>query len=80
MILDKYYKDLIDQITNATSDREQLFIIECLTLSLRDWQSPYFSEGSVEELYYNNLNKILDIIKETLEKEKEINEKNKGTI
>lgn len=80
MRLDKYYKDLIDQITNSASDREQLYIIECLTLSLRDWQSLYEPEGSVEELYYNNLNKILDIIKETLEKEKEINEKNKGTI
>ena len=80
MRLDKYYKDLIDQITNSASDREQLYIIECLTLSLRDWQSLYEPEGSVEELYYNNLNKILDIIKETLEKESEINEKNKGTI
>ena len=80
MRLDKYYKDLIDQITNSASDREQLYIIECLALSLRDWQSLYEPEGSVEELYYNNLNKILDIIKETLEKEKEINEKNKRTI
>lgn len=75
MRLDKYYKDLIDQITNSASDREQLYIIECLTLSLRDWQDVYMEEGSVEELYYNNLNKILDIIKETLEKEREINEK-----
>lgn len=79
MRLDKYYKDLIDQITNTASDREQLFIIECLALSLCDWQYPY-EQGSVQELYYNNLNKILDIIKETLEKENEINEKNKGTI
>lgn len=79
MTLDKYYKDLIDQITNAASDREQLYIIECLTLSLCDWQYPY-EPGSVQELYYKNLNKILDIIKETLEKENEINEKNKGTI
>ena len=79
MRLDKYYKDLIDQITNAASDREQLYIIECLALSLCDWQYPY-EPGSVQELYYNNLNKILDIIKETLEKESEINEKNKRTI
>lgn len=75
MRLDKYYKDLIDQITNSASDREQLYIIECLTLSLRDWQSLYEPEGSVEDLYYKNLNKILDIIKETLEQEDEINDK-----
>jgi len=74
MRLDKYYKDLIDQITNSASDREQLYIIEALVLSLRDWQDVYMEEGSVEELYYNNLNKILDIIKETLEKEREMNE------
>lgn len=80
MKLDKYYKDLIDQITNEASDREQLYIIECLVRSLRDWQPPIesfkFKPGSVEELYYNNLNKILDIIKKTLEKENEINENN----
>lgn len=79
MRLDKYYKDLIDQITNSASDREQLYIIEDLALSLCDWQYPY-EPGSVQELYYNNLNKILDIIKETFEKEKEINGENKGTI
>lgn len=73
MRLDKYYRDLIDQITNSASDREQLYIIENLVLSLRDWQDVYMEEGSVEELYYNNLNKILDIIKETLEKEREMN-------
>lgn len=75
MRLDKYYKDLIDQITNSASDREQLYIIEDLVLALRDWQGIFIEEGSVEELYYNNLNKILDIIKETLNKEDEINGK-----
>lgn len=74
-MIDKCYQEMIETITGNASDRDQLLIIENLVLSLRDWQDVYMEEGSVEELYYNNLNKILDIIKETLEKEDKMNEK-----
>ena len=72
-MLDKCYQEMVDQITGNASDREQLRIIEALVLSLRDWQDPY-EEGSVEELYYENMDKILYIIDETLRKENEMND------
>lgn len=74
-MIDKYYQKMIDDITDSASDREQLLIIEALVVALRDWQSLYEPEGSVEALYYINLNKILDIIKDTLKKEDLINAK-----
>jgi hypothetical protein len=73
-MVDKCYQEMIDVITGNASDREQLQIIESLVLSLRDWQDPY-EEGSIEEIYYQNMDRILYIIDETLKKEDEMNEK-----
>jgi hypothetical protein len=70
--MDKHYQQIIEDITGSASDREQLKIIEALVLSLRDWQEPY-EEGSVEEIYYQNMDRILYIIDETFKKEDEIN-------
>ena len=72
--MDKHYQQIIENITGSASDREQLKIIESLVLSLRDWQEPY-EEGSVEEIYYQNMDRILYIIDETFKKEDEMNEK-----
>ena len=68
--MDKHYQQIIENITGSASDREQLKIIESLVLSLRDWQEPY-EEGSVEEIYYQNMDRILYIIDETFKKEDE---------
>ena len=68
--IDKHYQQIIEDITGSASDREQLKIIESLVLSLRDWQEPY-EEGSVEEVYYQNMDRILYIIDETFKKEDE---------
>lgn len=73
-MIDKCYQEMIETITGNASDRDQLLIIENLVLSLRDWQEPY-EEGSVEELYYESMDKILYIIDETLKKEDEMNDK-----
>ena len=70
--MDKYYQDMIDNITGTADDMTQLKIIESLVLSLRDWNDPH-EEGSVEELYYQNMDRILYIIDETIKKEDEIN-------
>ena len=72
--MDKHYQQIIEDITGSASDREQLKIIASLVLSLRDWQDPY-EEGSIEEIYYQNMDRILYIIDETLKKEDEINGK-----
>lgn len=72
--MDKHYQQIIEDITSSASDREQLKIIESLVLSLRDWQEPY-EEGSVEEIYYQNMDRILYIIDETFKKEDEINDR-----
>lgn len=72
--MDKHYQQIIEDITGSASDREQLKIIESLVLSLRDWQDPY-EEGSVEEIYYQNMDRILYIIDETLKKEDKINDR-----
>lgn len=71
--MDKHYQQIIEDITGSASDREQLQIIESLVLSLRDWQEPY-EEGSIEEIYYQNMDRILYIIDETLKKEDERND------
>lgn len=71
--MDKHYQQIIEDITGSASDRKQLKIIESLVLSLRDWQEPY-EEGSIEEIYYQNMDRILYIIDETLKKEDERND------
>ena len=73
--LDKYYLDMIYNIDNGASDREQLLIIKELITRLIDWQGLYISDNSVEDLYYNNLNKMLEIAKDTLSEEKRRNMK-----
>ena len=71
-MLDKFYEDMITNISNGASDREQLIIIARLVNNLRAWQLPY-TGNTVEELYAVNLTKIKTIIDETLKKEDEIN-------
>ena len=73
-MLDKFYEDMIAEISNGASDREQLIIIARLVDNLRAWQLPCMKD-TPEELYAINLAKIRTIIDETLNKEDEMNGK-----
>ena len=56
MELDKYYQDMIDNILNGASDREQLEIILKLVSGLKEWN---MNCGSYcELLYYKGFNEI----------------------
>ena len=56
MELDKYYQDMIDNILNGASDREQLEIILKLVSGLKEWNMN--CGGYCELLYYKGFNEI----------------------
>lgn len=76
-MLDTYTKNMLfNNIINEYSDREQLDIIEYLTLSLMDLQVGFcgYKENSIEELYYKGLLKVLADIKDLKDKERKFHE------
>jgi hypothetical protein len=67
MKVDKYYQDMIDDILNGASDREQLEIILELVKGLKGWNDK--GNDYLTNLYYYNLEQIEQKIKVVLEKE-----------
>ena len=67
MKVDKYYQDMIDNILNGASDREQLEIILELVKGLKGWNDK--GDDYLTNLYYYNLEQIEQKIKVVLEKE-----------
>ena len=67
MEVDKYYQDMIDNILNGASDREQLEIILKLVEGLKGWNDK--GDDYWTNLYYYNLEQIEQKIKVVLEKE-----------
>ena len=67
MEVDKYYQDMIDNILNGASDREQLEIILKLVEGLKGWNDK--GDDYLTNLYYYNLEQIEQKIKVVLEKE-----------
>ena len=67
MEVDKYYQDMIDNILNSASDREQLEIILKLVEGLKCWNNK--GDDYLTNLYYYNLEQIEQKIKVVLEKE-----------
>lgn len=67
MEVDKYYQDMIDNILNGASDREQLEIILKLVEGLKGWNDK--GNDYLTNLYYYNLEQIEQKIKVVLEKE-----------
>ena len=70
MNLDRYTKDMLwENIYNVYSDAEQLDIIEYLVELLKGNNDICTEENSIEEVYVNGLNKILEDIKDLKVKE-----------
>ena len=70
MMLDKYTKDMLwENIFNVYSDAEQLEIIQYLVELLKSNQDICMEENSIEEVYSNGLEKILEDIKDLKVKE-----------
>ena len=67
MEVDKYYQDMINNILNGASDREQLEIILKLVEGLKCWNDK--GDDYLTNLYYYNLEQIEQKIKVVLEKE-----------
>lgn len=67
MEVDKYYQDMIDNILNGASDREQLEIILELVKGLKGWNDK--GNDYLTNLYYYNLEQIEQKIKVVLDKE-----------
>ena len=67
MGIDEYYQDMIDNILNGASDREQLEIILKLVEGLKGWNDK--GDDYLTDLYYYNLEQIEQKIKVVLEKE-----------
>ena len=67
MEIDKYYQEMIDEILNGASDREQLNIIHKLVVGLKEWNKN--CEMYCEELYYDGLSQIERKIIEMQKKE-----------
>lgn len=65
--IDEYYQDMIDNILNGASDREQLEIIYKLVVGLKEWNNK--GNDYLTDLYYYKLDEIEKIIKETLGKD-----------
>ena len=69
-MLDKYTKEMLwTNIYNVYSDAEQLEIIQHLVELLKSTNEIYMEENSIEEVYVNGLNKVLEDIKELKVKE-----------
>ena len=56
MAVDKYYQEMIDNILNGASDREQLEIILELVKGLKGWNDK--GNDYLINLYYYNLEQI----------------------
>ncbi len=72
MMLDEYTRNMLfTNIINEYSDAEQLDIIEYLVKTLQDLQVGIggYKKNSIEELYFNGLEKVLKDIKDLKEKE-----------
>lgn len=70
MKLDRYTKDMLfTNILNVYSDAEQLDIIEYLVNLLKENNSIYMEENSIEEVYVKGLEKVLEDIKDLKVKE-----------
>ena len=70
MKLDRYTKDMLfENILNEYSDAEQLDIIEYLVKKLKQSNSTYMEENTIEEVYVKGLKKVLEDIKDLKVKE-----------
>ena len=68
--LDSYTKDMLfTNILNVYSDAEQLDIIEYLVNLLKENNSIYMEENTIEEVYVKGLEKVLKDIKDLKVKE-----------
>lgn len=67
MGIDKYYQEMIDEILNGASDREQLNIIHKLVVGLKEWNKN--CDMYCEKLYYKELSQIEKKIIKIKEKE-----------
>ena len=56
MGIDKHYQEMIDEILNGASDREQLNIIHKLVVGLKEWNKN--CDMYCEKLYYKELSQI----------------------
>ena len=72
--VDKYYQNMIDEILNGASDREQLEIILKLVVGLKEWNTNGNAVDYVIGLYYEGLSQIETEIKEIMRKEDEYND------
>jgi len=69
-MLDRYTKDMLfTNILNVYSDAEQLDIIEYLVNLLKENNSIYMEENSIEEVYVKGLEKVLKDIQDLKVKE-----------
>ena len=69
-MLDRYIKDMLfTNILNVYSDAEQLDIIEYLVNLLKENNSIYMEENSIEEVYVKGLEKVLKDIQDLKVKE-----------
>ena len=69
-MLDRYTKDMLfTNILNVYSDAEQLDIIEYLVNLLKENNSIYMEENSIEEVYVKGLEKVLKDIQDLKIKE-----------
>ena len=69
-MLDRYTKDMLfTNILNVYSDAEQLDIIEYLVNLLKENNSIYMEENSIEEVYVKGLEKVLENIQDLKVKE-----------
>lgn len=69
-MLDRYTKDMLfTNILNVYSDAEQLDIIEYLVNLLKENNTIYMEENSIEEVYVKGLEKVLKDIQDLKVKE-----------
>lgn len=74
--IDSYTRDMLfENILNEYSDAEQVDIIGYLVECLRNNQTFGMEKGSIEELYYKELTKILKNIKKMQQKEEDFYKK-----
>lgn len=74
--IDSYTRDMLfENILNEYSDAEQVDIIGYLVECLRNNQTFGMEKGSIEELYYKELTKILKDIKKMQQKEEDFYKK-----
>ena len=67
MRIEKHYQEIINEILNNTSDREQLNIIHQLVKGLKEWNKN--CDSYCEKLYFKELSRIEKKIMKIKEKE-----------